>query len=297
MLSDSLSEQADEGAAAATAPSHLAPPPATIIRPSRGWMSLRLDELWAYRELLFFFAWRDVKVRYKQTVLGAAWAIIQPTFAMIVFSLFLGRLGKLPSDGIPYPIFAYAGLLPWLFFANALGQSATSLAGSANLIRKVYFPRLTIPIATIVAGLIDFMLALTVLVAMMIYYQVPLTPAVLWLPAFILLAITAALGVGLWLSALDVQFRDVRYVVPFLIQIWMFATPVVYPSSIVPEPWRTVFGLNPMAGVVEGFRWAILGLQTSPGRMIGVSAAISAVILVGGAFFFRRLERRFADLI
>jgi lipopolysaccharide transport system permease protein len=271
--------------------------PQVVLRPSRGWASLRLGELWEYRELLYFLAWRDIKVRYKQTVLGAAWAIIQPTFAMIIFSLFLGRLGKLPSDGTPYPLFAYAGLLPWIYFANALSQSATSLAGSANLIRKVYFPRLTIPVATVLGGLLDFALGVLVLVGMMIYYHVPLTLSVLWVPFFLVLTALTAAGVGLWLSALDVQFRDVRYVVPFLIQLWMFATPVVYPSSMLSPRWRSLYALNPMAGVVEGFRWATLGLSVWPWRIVGVSAAVSVTLLVSGAFYFRRLERRIADLI
>jgi lipopolysaccharide transport system permease protein len=279
------------------APPQVAPPEPICIRPSQGWAALRLGELWENRELLYFLAWRDIKVRYKQTVLGAAWAIIQPLFAMIIFSVFLGRLGHLPSDGVPYPLFAYAGLLPWTYFANALGQSAGSLASSANLIRKVYFPRLTIPVATVLAGLLDFALALLVLAGMLIYYRVPPTANVVFLPVFVVLAVMAAAGVGLWLSALDVQFRDVRYVVPFLIQLWLFATPVVYPSSMLHEPWRTIFGLNPMAGVVEGFRWCVLGTHSPPLRMVAVSAATALVLLVSGAFYFRRLERRFADLI
>lgn len=271
--------------------------PTLIIQPSRGWVSLRLGELWEYRELLYFLVWRDVKVRYKQTALGAAWAIIQPFFTMIVFSIFFGRLAKIPSDGIPYPIFSYAALVPWTFFSNGLTQSSNSLVGSANLITKVYFPRLTIPIATVLSGIVDFLLAFVVLLGMMLYYGVLPTANVLWLPLFLLLALVTSLGVGLWLSALNVEFRDVRYVVPFLSQFWLFATPIAYPSSLLAEPWRTVYGLNPMVGVVEGFRWALLGTDTAPGPIIAVSSAAAVLILVGGAFYFRRMEKTFADVV
>ncbi|HEX8160371.1 MAG TPA: ABC transporter permease [Pyrinomonadaceae bacterium] len=274
-------------------------PRAALLRvaPSRGWVSLRLGELWAYRELLYFLVWRDIKVRYKQTALGAAWAVIQPFFTMVVFSLFFGRLGKMPSDGIPYPIFAYAALVPWTFFANGLTESSNSLVGSANLIRKVYFPRLAVPVAAVLAGLVDFAVAFAVLVGMMLYYGVAPTANVLWLPLFLLLALAAALGTGLWLSALNVQFRDVRYVVPFVTQFWLFATPIAYPSSLLPEPWRTLYGLNPMAGVVEGFRWTLLGTNTKPGAMVALSALVAALLLAGGAFYFRRMEKTFADVV
>lgn len=271
--------------------------PVVRIRPSKGWVSLRLHDLWVYRELLYFLTWRDIKVRYKQTVLGAAWAIIQPFMSMVVFTLFFGKLAQMPSDGIPYPIFSYAGLLPWTFFANALGQSANSLVGSASLIKKVYFPRLTVPIATVFSGVVDFALAFLVLLGMMVFYGVALSAKALLLPAFLLLALITSLGVGLWLSAMNVQYRDVRYVVPFLTQLWMFATPVVYPSSLLSEPWRTLYGLNPMVGVVEGFRWALVGTQTAPGPMLAASTAAALVILVSGLYYFRRMERTFADVV
>lgn len=271
--------------------------PILVIQPSRGWVSLRLGELWEYRELLYFLVWRDVKVRYKQTALGAAWAIIQPFFTMVVFSIFFGKLAKIPSDGIPYPIFSYAALVPWTFFSNGLTQSSNSLVGSANLITKVYFPRLTIPIATVLSGVVDFVLAFVVLLGMMLYYGIVPTVNVVWLPLFLLLALVTSLGVGLWLSALNVEFRDVRYVVPFLTQFWLFATPIAYPSSLLNEPWRTVYGLNPMVGVVEGFRWALLATDTAPGPVVAVSSLAALLILVGGAFYFRRMEKTFADIV
>jgi lipopolysaccharide transport system permease protein len=267
------------------------------MKPSRGWVPLKLQELWEYRELLYFLTWRDIKVRYKQTALGAAWAIIQPVFTMVVFSLFFGRLAKVPSDGIPYPLFAYAALLPWGFFANGLAQSSDSLVGNANLIRKVYFPRLVVPLSAVFSGAVDFSIAFLVLLGMMGYYRTAPSAHALWLPFLLLLALVTALGVGLWLSALNVQYRDVKYAVPFLTQFWMFATPIAYPSSLLREPWRTVYGLNPMAGVVEGFRWALLGSKTAPGPMIAVSATAAVALLVGGAFYFRRMEKTFADVV
>ena len=273
------------------------PIPVIVIRPSSGWISLKLKEVWNYRELLYFLVWRDIKVRYKQTALGAAWAIIQPFFSMVIFSLFFGKLAKMPSDGIPYPIFAYTALVPWTFFANGLSQSSNSLVDSANLIRKVYFPRLTIPIANVLSGLVDFGLAFIVLIGLMLYYGVVPSARMVFLPAFLLLALVTALAVGLWLSVLNVEYRDVRYTLPFLTQFWMFATPIVYPSSLLKEPWRTVYGLNPMVGVVEGFRWALLGTKNSPGPMIAVSAVASLALLVGGAFYFRRMEKTFADVV
>jgi lipopolysaccharide transport system permease protein len=269
----------------------------TIIRPSRGWISLNLRDLWEYRELLYFLTWRDVKVRYKQTVLGAAWAIIQPFFTMVVFSLFFGKLAKMPSDNIPYPIFSYAALVPWTFFANGLSQSSSSLVASANLIKKVYFPRLVVPISSVISGAVDFVLAFAVLLGMMLYFGTVPTWNVLWLPLLLLLALVTSLGVGLWLTAMNVQFRDVRYAVPFLVQAWMFATPIAYPSSLLDEPWRTLYGINPMAGVVEGFRWALLGTETAPGPIIIVSALVAVVLLVSGAFYFRRMEKTFADVV
>jgi lipopolysaccharide transport system permease protein len=269
----------------------------TVIQPSHGWVSLKLRELWEYRELLYFLTWRDIKVRYKQTALGAAWAIIQPFFTMIVFSLFFGKLAKVPSDGIPYPIFSFAALVPWTFFANGLSQSSNSLVSSANLIKKIYFPRLVVPISGVISGVVDFVLAFIVLLGMMLYYGIVPTINAVWLPLLLLLALTTSLGVGLWLSAMNVEFRDVRYTVPFLTQFWMFATPIAYPSSLLSEPWRTLYGLNPMVGVVEGFRWALLGTNTAPGSMIIISSLAALVILVGGAFYFRRMERTFADVV
>src|SRR5882672_4607305 len=271
--------------------------PTLRIAPSKGWVSLKLRELWEYRELLYFLVWRDIKVRYKQTALGATWAIIQPVFTMLVFSLFFGRLGKVPSDGIPYPIFAFAALVPWTFFANGLGQSSNSLVGNANLITKIYFPRLIVPLASVFSGIVDFLLAFVVLLGMMLYYGLVPTLNVLWLPLFLLLALITSLGVGLWLSALNVEYRDVRHLVPFITQFWLFATPIAYPSSLLPDPWRTIYGLNPMVGVVEGFRWALLGTNTAPGPIIAVSSAVALVILVTGAFYFRRMERTFADIV
>jgi homopolymeric O-antigen transport system permease protein len=271
--------------------------PTIVIRPSRGWIALKLGDLWEYRELLYFLVWRDIKVRYKQTALGAAWAIIQPFTSMVVFSLFFGKLAKMPSDGIPYPIFAFSGLVPWTFFANGLAQSANSLVDSANLIKKVYFPRLTIPIANVLSGLVDFSLAFMVLIGMMLWYGIIPTGRILWLPFLLLLAFVTALAVGLWLSVLNVEYRDVKYTIPFLTQFWMFATPIVYPSTLLKEPWRTVYGLNPMVGVVEGFRWALLGTKTAPGPMIAVSGVAAIALLVGGAFYFRRMEKTFADVV
>jgi lipopolysaccharide transport system permease protein len=253
--------------------------------------------LWEYRELLYFLTWRDIKVRYKQTVLGAAWAIIQPFFTMVVFSVFFGRLAKIPSDGVPYPIFTYAALVPWTFFAHGLSQSSSSLIGSANLIRKVYFPRLVVPISSVLSGAVDFVLAFIVLLGMMLYYGIVPTINTVALPLFLLLALITSLGVGLWLSALNVEFRDVRYVVPFLVQFWLFATPIAYPASLLHEPWRTLYGLNPMVGVVEGFRWALLGTNTAPGRIVALSALVTLALFVGGAFYFRRMEKTFADIV
>jgi lipopolysaccharide transport system permease protein len=271
--------------------------PVIRIEPSTGWVSLKLRELWEYRELLYFLTWRDVKVRYKQTVLGAAWAIIQPFFTMVVFSVFFGRLAKVPSDGIPYPIFSYTGLVPWTFFAHGLNQASNSLVHHSGLIKKVYFPRLAMPIARLLAGTVDFVLAFIVLLGMMLYFGIVPTVNVLWLPSFLLLALVTALGVALWLSAMNVQFRDVGYTVPFITQFWMYATPIAYPSSLLSEPWRTLYGINPMAGVVEGFRWALLGTDTAPGPIVIVSSLAALALLVSGAFYFRRMEKTFADVV
>lgn len=271
--------------------------PVLVIEPSRGWVGLKLRELWEYRELVYFLIWRDVKVRYKQTALGAAWAVIQPLFSMLVFTVVFGKLAKMPSDGIPYPLFSYAALLPWNYFAQGLSNSSDSLVGSANLIRKVYFPRLAIPVAAVCGGVVDFCIAFAVLLLLMGHFGVAPTWNVVWLPLFLLLALVTALGVGLWLSALNVQYRDVKYTVPFLVQFWMYATPIVYPSSLLPEPWKTLYGLNPMAGVVEGFRWALLGVKTPPGAMVWASAGAAVALLVSGAYFFRRMEKTFADVV
>ena len=275
---------------------HVSLPTLRISPPSR-WTSLEFRELWEYRELLYFLIWRDVKVRYKQTALGAAWAVIQPFFMMVVFSLFFGRLAKVPSDGIPYPVFTFCALLPWQLFANALTESSNSLVGNQNLITKVYFPRLVVPISAVLGGLVDFVIAFVILLGMMLYYGIVPGWAIVTLPGFILLAVLTALGVGLWLSALNVQYRDVRYTIGFLVQLWLFLTPVAYPSSIVPEQWRPLYGLNPMAGVVEGFRWALLGKSQPPGAMLWVSVAAVIVILFGGLYYFRRMEQQFADIV
>jgi lipopolysaccharide transport system permease protein len=267
-----------------------------VLEPQRGWVPLRLRELWEFRELIFFLTWRDIKVRYKQTVLGAAWAIIQPFFTMLVFSLFFGYLAHMQSDGLPYPIFAYTALVPWTFFAYGLSQAADSLVGNANLLKKVYLPRLIIPLAGVCAGLVDCLLAFTLLLGMMAFYGIMPGAAIVWLPAFVLLAFVTALGAGLWLSAMNVQFRDIRYTIGFLIQFWMFATPIAYPSSLLPEPWRSLYGLNPMAGVVEGFRWCLLGTAEPPGLILGVSAIAALGLLLTGMYYFRRMEKNFADL-
>jgi len=272
-----------------------------VIEPSRGWVSLRLRDLWEYRELLYFLVWRDVKVRYKQTALGIAWIVLQPVVSMVIFSVLFGRLLEVPSGGVPYPIFAYAALLPWNYFAASLSRSSTSVVGSAHLITKVYFPRLVIPISGVLSGLVDFGVAFLVLIGLMVYYRVSPTPAAVLLPAFLLLAMFTALGFGLWLSALNVRFRDVNYLIPFLVQVWMYLTPVVYGSSLIPERFRWLLGLNPMAGVVEGFRWALLGHRLAdaqaPGVLFIVSIAITLLVLVSGAIFFRRTEDSFADII
>ena len=260
-------------------------------------LRLNLKDLWEYRELLYFLVWRDIKVRYKQTALGAAWALLQPLLTMLVFTVFFGRLAKVPSDGIPYPVFALTALLPWQLFAFALNESSTSLVTNKNLLTKVYFPRLIVPMASVFAGLVDFALAFVLLLGLMVIYHVRPTAAVAWLPVFLLMTVATALSVGLWLSALNVKFRDVRYVIPFLTQFWMFATPVAYPSSLVPEPWREWYGLNPMAGVVEGFRWALLGKAGNPGLLVWVSVAAVVLLLTGGLYYFRRTEATFADIV
>jgi lipopolysaccharide transport system permease protein len=271
--------------------------PAVIIRPSSGRVLARLGEVWRYRELLYFFAWRDVKVRYKQTVLGAAWAILQPFFTMVVFSIFFGRLANIPSDGIPYPVFSYTALLPWTYFANSLSACSDSLVGAQNLITRAYFPRLLLPLSSVVGGLVDLGIAFVVLVGMIVAYGIAMTWAVVLLPAFVLLALGTALGVGMLMAALNVKYRDVRYVLPFLTQLWLFATPVAYPISIVPEQWRWLYGLNPMVGVVEGFRWALTGTSSPSVVAIASSVVVVVVALLAGSIYFSRAERTFADVV
>ena len=278
--------------------------PTVHLHPSHGWTSLRLKEVWEYRELLYFLTWRDVKVRYKQTFFGVAWAVLQPVLTMLVFTIFFGGLARVGSDGLPYPLFSYAGLLPWTFFAQGLSQSSNSLVGSANLIKKVFFPRLVVPLSSVLGGLVDFLVAFIVLIGLMAYYGIWPSFEVVSLPFFLLLATAAGLGVGLWLSALNVEYRDFRYVVPFLIQIWLFATPVIYPASRVHEKLRSMglpvwlYGLNPMVGVVQGFRWALFGRASFlSGADLAASAGASVLLLISGAFFFRRMERTFADIV
>jgi lipopolysaccharide transport system permease protein len=286
-------EAEEKALAAAGAPTH-----EVLIEPSHGWTSLKLRELWEYRELLYFLAWRDIKIRYKQTALGAAWAVLQPLLTMLIFALFFGRLAGMPSDGVPYPLFAFAALVPWTFFANGLTQSSNSLVGSANLIKKVYFPRLVVPISVVLGGLPDFALSFLVLLGLMLYYGIfPPLALLIWLPLLLLLALVTALGCGLWLSALNVKYRDVRYIVGFLTQIWMFATPVVYPASLLSGRWRLIYSINPMVGVVEGFRWALLRNSSAPWTTMLVSTTTALLILVTGTFYFRRMEKTFADIV
>jgi lipopolysaccharide transport system permease protein len=256
-----------------------------------------LAELHDYRDLLYFLVWRDVQLRYKQTALGVAWAVLQPCLTMLIFSLFFGRLARMPSDGVPYPLFASAALVPWTFFVNTLNQSVSSVVGNANLVKKVYFPRLSIPLSTALSGGIDFALAFALLLVMMMWYGVGITPRILAVPALVALLGATTFGVGLWLSGLNVRFRDVRFAVPFVTQLWLFATPIAYPSSLLPAQWRPLFGLNPMAGVVEGFRWALLGTSAAPGFLIATSTLSAAVILLSGVVYFSRVERTFADVV
>lgn len=272
--------------------------PVTYLRPARGFSALNLRDLWVYRELVMFMVWRDVKVRYKQTLLGAAWAILQPVLTMLVFNVFFGQLGKIPSDGYPYPIFNFAALLPWQLFSKALQDAARSLVQNRHMITKIYFPRMILPISSILAGLVDFAIAFVVLIGLMFYYKITFSWAMLTLPLFLLLALATALGVGLWFAALNVLYRDVAYVMPFISQFWMFLSPVVYPSSLIPEKWRFLYYLNPMTGVVEGFRWALLGAETTlPTSMLLLSIGATLLILVTGLFYFRRMERLFADMV
>jgi lipopolysaccharide transport system permease protein len=270
--------------------------PLVSIRPSGNWVRLNLRGLWAYRELLYFLAWRDIKVRYKQTLLGAAWAVIQPVAAMAIFTLFFGRLAGVPSDGIPYSLFAYAGLLPWMFFSNAITNSGNSLVGSANLITKVYFPRMIIPAAAIAAGLIDLAIAFLFLVALMVYYRIAPSLSLLLLPLMVLLTMLLALGVGMLMAGLNVKYRDVRYALPFLIQLWMFGTPIVYPASLVPAKWRLLYAVNPLTGIIEGYRCSLFGSPVD-WPALGTSAAITVALLVYSLYSFRRMEKNFADMV
>jgi len=280
-----------------TSPVH----PETVIEPQTGWNRFGLKEIWAYRELLYFMVWRDVKVRYKQTALGVAWIILQPLISMVIFTVLFGYLLKVPSGGVPYPVFVYTGLLPWNYFANSLNRSSTSIVNNSNLITKVYFPRMVIPFSGILGGLVDFSISFLILLGLMVVYKIYPTSNIIMLPAFMLLAMGTALGFGLWLSALNVRYRDINHLVPFIIQIWMYITPVIYPVTIIPEQFRFILALNPMTGVVEGFRWALLGEQLTdaqpPGTLFLVSILITLIVLVSGAIFFRRTEHTFADII
>ena len=271
--------------------------PVLRIEARRGWLALDLGELWAYRDLIYFFVWRDIKVRYKQTVIGAAWAILQPVLTMLVFSLFFGKLAKIPSQGLPYPIFYYTALLPWNYFASAMQGATNIVVENQRVITKIYFPRVVLPISSILSGLVDFAISFTVFLALMAWYRMAPTRAVIWLPAFLLLAVLTALGVGLWLSALNALYRDVRYVVPFLVQFWLFASPVAYPSSLVPAKWRWLYGLNPMAGVIEGFRWALTGHGDPPSILLAASSAAVVLLVLSGLVYYHAMEGTIADVV
>jgi len=273
------------------------PPPLLRITPPSRWWEVPFGELLDYRELLYFFVWRDIKVRYKQTAIGAAWAVLQPFLTMLVFSLFFGRLARIPSQGLPYPIFYYSALLPWMYFAGALQNATSTIVENQRLITKVYFPRLVLPFSSVLSGLVDFGISFLMFVAMMFYYRIRPDWALLMLPVFLLLSVLTALGVGLWLSALNAIYRDVRYVVPFLVQFWMFASPVAYPSSLVPAKWGWLYGLNPMAGVIEGFRWSLTGHGEPPGRLMLVSASVVVVVLLSGVAYFQKMETKVADVV
>jgi len=271
--------------------------PEIVIEPSKGWVSLKLGELWQYRELLFFLIWRDVKVQYKQASLGVAWAILQPLLTMVIFSVIFGHLAKLPSEGIPYPVFSYVALLPWQLFSGALTRSTSSLVGNANLLTKIYFPRLIIPFSATISGLVDFSVSFVVLLGLMTYYGIVPTFAILWLPLLVLLVLVTALSVGLWLSALNVQYRDVQHIIPFVIQAWMYASPVAYSTELIPTGlWRILYGLNPLVGVIQGFRWALLGGK-KPDELMMMSIGLVTTLLITGLFYFRRMEKTFADVV
>lgn len=284
-------------APASPLPAQHAPPVTVRIEPPRGWLDLRLGEVWAYRELLYFFVWRDVKVRYKQTAIGVAWVVIQPLLTMGVFTLFFGRLAKLPSDGLPYPVFYFTALVPWSYFATALQSCTAVVVDNQRVITKVFFPRLVLPVSAVISGLVDFSIGCVVLGGVLAFYHIRPGISALWLPALLLLAVLTALGVGLWMSALNALYRDVKYIVPFLVQFWMFASPVAYPSSLVPTRWRWLYGLNPMAGVIDGFRWTLTGHGTAPGPLLLASTGAVVLVLVGGLFFFQRMEGAIADRV
>jgi len=271
--------------------------PVVRIESQRGWLALDLGELWSYRDLIYFFVWRDIKVRYKQTVIGAAWAILQPVLTMLVFSLFFGRLAKIPSGGLPYPIFYYSALLPWMYFATAMQSATNVVVEQQRVITKIYFPRVVLPISSVLSGLLDFAISFGVFLVLMAYYRMVPTGAVIWLPFFALLAVLTALGVGLWLSALNAMYRDVRYVVPFLVQFWMFASPVAYPSYLVPERWRWLYGLNPMAGVIEGFRWGLTGHGQPPNILLAASSLAVGLLVLGGLVYYHAVEGKIADVV
>lgn len=282
----------------AAAPAVLVEKPARLrITPPSAWFESPMGELWHYRELLYFIVWRDIKIRYKQTAIGAAWAVLQPFLTMVIFSLFFGKLAHIPSEGLPYPIFYYSALLPWMYFAAALQNATHSIVENQRVITKVYFPRVALPLAAVLASLVDFAISFGMFAVMMVFYGIRPTAAVVWLPFFLLLAVATALGVGLWLSALNAIYRDVRYVVPFLVQFWMFASPVAYPSSLVPEKWRWLYGLNPMAGVIEGFRWSLTGHGDPPGKMLAVSVVVVIFAFAAGLAYFQRMETTVADVV
>src|SRR6202451_4475891 len=283
-------------AVTSTALSKPAVPVMRITPPTRWWI-LPFGELWDFRELVYFFVWRDIKIRYKQTAIGAAWAVLQPLLTMLIFSLFFGRLAHIPSEGLPYPIFYYSALLPWMYFAAALQNATNTIVENQRVITKVYFPRLALPLSSVLSGLVDFGVSFLMFVVLMIYYGIHPTPALLWFPAFILLAILTALGVGLWLSALNALYRDVRYVLPFLVQFWLFASPVAYPASLVPQKWRWLYGLNPMAGVIEGVRWSLTGIGQPPGIMLAASSTAVILLVFSGLVYYHAVEGTIADVV
>lgn len=269
-----------------------------IIKPSKGWVGLRLKDLWVYRELVYFLTWRDLKVRYKQSILGVLWAVLKPFMNMVVFSIFFGSLAKMPSDGVPYPLFYFVGSLPWELFGNALTVSSKSMVSSGNMISKIYFPRLIVPLSSVMASVVDFLISFVILIGLMFYYHYAPTIGLLWLPLLMILSLITALGVGFWTSALMVRYRDVGYILPFVTNLWMFITPVLYSASMIPEKWRVIYSLNPMTGVIEGFRYALLGTtQSISVLMIVLSIVISILMFVSGMFYFRRMEKQFADMI